>query len=180
MNILQSSWNWLTYRSIWNVPEEVRKTQESWKNKQPPSLIQKIAIGCWDAVKETPRALLITGLARRIFPLFPPIVLTPECISFLRTYKPAPASFLSLDNLVVGTVFEELIFRIGVQNLLKRLEHSSNPILASLGSLRNRTIISTVLFGANHLVYYLLLDKNPCSSINYRIVEQWRDAIPLL
>jgi hypothetical protein len=119
MNLLYTSWNWVTARSAWRIPAEVRETKESLKNKTPPSLMQKIKIGLWDGFSENPRLLVICALARWVFPFSTKAhesMLTVKCIAFLETYVPPSPSLFSLDNWVVGNVFEELVFRVGVQN----------------------------------------------------------------
>lgn len=168
MNFVHTCWNWLSARSAWNVAKEVENTRESLRDKPTPHLMQKIIIGFYDDLKNIPRTFLILAIVGSIFP--PKLKLSEKCYAFLKTYKPVPESFFSINNFVVGTFFEELAFRAGLQNLLQRLEHSSYSILRSLGSLKNRTFICSTLFATNHLIYYLMLD-NPCYSINYRIIQ---------
>src|SRR5690606_35194140 len=96
-----------------------------------------------------------------------------ECIAFASTHPPSSIAFNLFETLIeVGS--EELVFRAGIQNLLKRLERSSSPIFAFLGSLKNRTLISSTLFSINHLSYHYWF-ANPCSSMQARITQVIRN-----
>ncbi len=173
MNIINGGWNWLTARAAWNVHKEVSQAERELRDKPPPTLAQKIRIGLWDGLSGMPKKILITGIATAAIGYFLPVTFSPQCLELARNTVPSSVSNVVLKTLW-GVVAEEAVFRVGLQNLLQRLEDASSPILASLGSLKNRTIISSILFAANHLNYYVF--GNECSAVQGNIVQVTRNV----
>lgn len=170
MNLISSSWNWLTTDSAWNVPQAMKKMEQKYRDDTPSTLAGKIKIGLRNGVSRLPKRMLISALATvGVSYIFPPVTaFSPDCLALINGHTPSSLSQIALETLL-GVVGEELVFRAGVQNLLQRLESASSPIMNSLGSLKNRTLISSTLFSVNHLNYYLL--GNACSAINWNIVQ---------
>jgi len=161
--IFQSSYRWLTSQSIWNAPNEVEKTQKKLEGKNL-SFVEKMKMGAKTGLSSIPRSVVISLIATVIISqIYPPLNFQEmkECIdknkSLLSQEGDLIFTNIQLKSLprplktAIKAIWEEIIFRGGIQNLLGKLENSESKILSSLGSLKGRVTISSLAFAAIHL-----------------------------